>query len=185
MAWRNTWCIIIIQHCEGVWWDALWCTRGEGHSPERGLRPRTNTLGRAIITSCWRLSCYTNTQCKHRCHAQRTLYSSMKNTSMMKLNRSVMKLWTILQLIIPFGKSPKKIWTKIQLNLRNITLNLFVNWKQKKKKHNEGKQYIVIEYMILLHDVWDIECNYGFLECQYRAILHGSTTETTTLNKAE
>ena len=31
-------------------------------------------------------------------------------------------------------------------------------------------------YSILLHDVQDIECKYGVLECKYRTILHGSTT---------
>ena len=35
------------------------------------------------------------------------------------------------------------------------------------------------EYCNLLHDVRDIECKYGFLECKYRAILHGSTTDCT------
>ena len=29
----------------------------------------------------------------------------------------------------------------------------------------------------LLHDAQDIECKYGFLECKYTAILHGSTTD--------
>ena len=29
----------------------------------------------------------------------------------------------------------------------------------------------------LLHDVRDIECKYGFLECKYRTMLHGSTTD--------
>ena len=33
-------------------------------------------------------------------------------------------------------------------------------------------------YLDLLHNVWDIECKYGFLECKYRAILHGSTDWT-------
>ena len=35
-------------------------------------------------------------------------------------------------------------------------------------------------YMSLLDDVQDIERKYGFLECKYRAILHGSTTDCTT-----
>ena len=34
-------------------------------------------------------------------------------------------------------------------------------------------------YICLLHDVRDIKCKYGFLECEYRAILHGSATDYT------
>ena len=33
-----------------------------------------------------------------------------------------------------------------------------------------------------LHDVRDIECRYGFLECKYRAMLHGSTTDCTAVS---
>ena len=34
-------------------------------------------------------------------------------------------------------------------------------------------------WCILLHDLRDIECKYGFLERKHRAILHGSTTGCT------
>ena len=38
------------------------------------------------------------------------------------------------------------------------------------------------EYLFLLHDVRDIECKYGFLECKYRKILHRSTTDCTAVS---
>ena len=39
--------------------------------------------------------------------------------------------------------------------------------------------YTVYIYTVLLHNVHDIECKYGFRECKYRTILHGSTTDCT------
>ena len=36
-------------------------------------------------------------------------------------------------------------------------------------------EYNMTIFIILLHDVQDIEGRNGFLECKYRAILHGST----------
>ena len=40
-------------------------------------------------------------------------------------------------------------------------------------------KYMIHKYMYLLHDSRDIEYKYGFLECEYTAILHGSTTDCT------
>ena len=43
-----------------------------------------------------------------------------------------------------------------------------------------GTHHVTLqEYTMLLHNAQDIKYKYGFLECKYTAILHGSTTDCT------
>ena len=46
------------------------------------------------------------------------------------------------------------------------------------------KNLLLIYYLILLHDEWDIEWKYSFLECKYTVTLHGSTTDLTAVVSA-
>ena len=61
------------------------------------------------------------------------------------------------------------------------TLTVYFSKKQQEpyEKHVNVVMHARHKYSVLLHDVRDIECKYGFLEYKYRTILHRSTADCT------
>ena len=69
---------------------------------------------------------------------------------------------------------------KVYINLNLIQYKVHINMYLIQYKVYRYINMYLIQYKVyqhLLHNAHDIKCKYGFLECKYTEILHGSTTD--------